>query len=235
MNWESWTTAGIAPSNLGEYSVDSCDNQNSPWASGVRQVTLIAGALIFFGGLLIFANWACLIATLVTNKFHSMVPPLGGVLAALGLALLPEFRPYSFLGLLADCGFWAIIFAAPGLLGQFLRTAWWRRVGKISGQEGGISFSFYLYQGGHYVVEVSRALPPGTSGWRGRGSSGRWKTVDNGILLTSHLDTEDTPAQLLFSSMGRDFLVAEVRQSAKEECPEFPKKGALFFGEGMTV
>jgi hypothetical protein len=190
---------------------------------------IAATALIIIGGFFAVMNWACLISSLVTKRNHSMVPPLGGLLLAVGFALHPVLRPYAFCGLLLDIGFWALLFAIPMMLREAMRSAPWRRVARISGQWREISFHLSLYRPDYYIVKVSRELPPGKTGWIGRGSLGRWNAVEFGIQLISHTDTDESPSRIvLFGKLGStDYCVVESTYSNGGNAPEFPPVGVV--------
>ena len=190
-------------------------------------------ALIIIGGFFAVMNWTCLISSLVTKKNHSMVPPLGGLLLAVGFALHPALRPYAICGLLLDIGFWALLFAIPMMLAEGLRSAPWRRVARISGQWSEITFHLSLYRPDYYVVKVSRALPPGETGWIERGSFGRWSTVGSGLQLISHTDTDESPSRLTLSGgLGSaEIPVAESTNSSADDAPEFPPAGVVLHAQ----
>ncbi|WP_234045590.1 hypothetical protein [Haloferula rosea] len=190
-------------------------------------------ALIIIGGFFAVMNWACLVSSLVTKKNHSMVPPLGGLLLAVGFALHPALRPYAICGLLLDIGFWALLFAIPMMLVEALRSAPWRRVARISGQWSEITFHLSLYRPDYYVVKVSRALPSGETGWIERGSFGRWSTAGSGLQLISHTDTDESPSRLTLSSgLGSaEFPVAESTNSLADNAPEFPPAGVVLHAQ----
>jgi hypothetical protein len=191
-------------------------------------------ALMIIGGFFVVMNWGCLISSLVTKKNHSMVPPLGGLLLAFGFALYPALRPYAICGLLLDIGFWALLFAIPMMLGEALRSAPWRRVARISGQWREITFHLSLYRPDYYVVKVSRELPPGETGWIGRGSFGRWSAVEGGLQLVSHTDTDESPSWLVLSGelKSTDLSVAASTTSSGDQAPEFPPVGVVLHAQG---
>ena len=190
-------------------------------------------ALIIIGGFFAVMNWACLISSLVTKKNHSMVPPLGGLLLAVGFALHPVLRPYAICGLLLDIGFWALLFAIPMMLGEALRSAPWRRVARISGQWREITFHLSFYRPDYYVIKVSRELPPGEVGWIGRGSYGRWIAADGGLQLVSHTDTDGSPSRLVLSGAlgSTDLSVAESTYASRDQDPEFPPVGVVLHAQ----
>lgn len=191
---------------------------------------IAAIALMIVGGFFAFMNWACLISSLVTKKNHSMVPPLGGLLLAVGFALHPALRPYAICGLLLDIGFWALLFAIPMMLGEALRSAPWRRVARISGQWREITFHLSFYRPDYYVIKVSRELPLGKTGWIERGSLGRWDAVERGIQLMSHTDTGESPSRIVLSGKlgSPDLSVVESTYSSGDHAPEFPPVGVVF-------
>jgi hypothetical protein len=194
---------------------------------------LAAIALIIIGGFFAVMNWSCLISSLITKKNHSMVPPLGGLLLTVGFALHPALRPYAICGLLLDIGFWALLFAIPLMLGEALRSAPWRRVARISGQWSEVTLHLSLYCPDYYVVEVSRELPPGKTGWIARNSFGRWSTVGSGLQLVSHTDTDESPSRLTLSGGldSAELPVAESTYSSGDEAPEFPPAGVVLHAQ----
>jgi hypothetical protein len=183
--------------------------------------------LMVIGGFFAVMNWACLISSLVTKKHSSMVPPLGGLLLAVGFALYPGLRPYAICGLLLDIGFWALLFAIPMMVSESLRSAPWRRVARVSGQWKEITFHLSMYRPDYYVVRVSRSLPPGETGWVERSSFGRWSAAENGLQFVSHTDTAESPAMLVLAGdlESSDLSVAESTYSSEDEAPEFPPVG----------
>jgi hypothetical protein len=183
--------------------------------------------LIIIGGIFVALNWYYLLSTWITKKFSSLVLPLGGVLVCVGMALYPALRPFSFLGLVLDIGFWAILFVVPDTIRGALRTAPWQRVATLSGDWADTSFRLWLYRPDYFELRLTRTLPPSTFGcWCGSGSMGRWSEVDDTIMLISHVDSEATPsrATLTRQASGSLFTVVASTYSLSER----PPIGTLF-------
>ena len=184
---------------------------------------------MILGGIFAALNWACLFTSLFTKKHHSMVPPLGGLLLAVGFALHPTLRPYSLCGLLMDIGFWAMLFAVPVLFRESLRSAPWRRVARLSGSWSDITFHLSLFRSDYYVVRLSHALPVGTPGCLSRGSYGHWHETAVGILLVSHTDSATSPSRASLIGLLSDgqFTVTDSTFTTADGVPEFPPVGTL--------
>ena len=184
---------------------------------------------MILGGIFAALNWACLLTSLFTKKHHSMVPPLGGLLLAVGFALHPALRPYSLFGLLLDNGFWAMLSAVPILLLESLRSAPWRRVARLSGSWRDVTFHLSLFRPDYYVVRLSHSLPVGTPGWVERGSHGVWWETAEGISLVSHTDSTSSASRAVLTGRpaGGQFTVTDSTFSAADRVPEFPPVGTL--------
>ena len=53
----------------------------------------------------VFANWASLLMSIVSHRFHSQIPLVGPLFRVLGLTVVPVSIPwYYILLVLADCG-----------------------------------------------------------------------------------------------------------------------------------
>jgi len=73
----------------------------------------VAGYFILgFGLLLVLLNWSMPVASAITKRHHSMVPPLGGLLCFVGCALAPALSWKLGLALFVlDPGFIVIVLA----------------------------------------------------------------------------------------------------------------------------
>jgi hypothetical protein len=184
---------------------------------------------MIIGGVFVVLNWSCLLSTWITKKFSSLVPPLGGFLVCIGMALHPALRPFSLLGLLIDVGFWAMLFVVPDAIRGALRTAPWQRVATLSGGWADTSFRLWLYRPDYFELRLTRTLPPGTVGWCGSGSLGRWTELDGTITLISHVDSEATPSRAILTRQpsGGRFTVIASTYTLSDHPPEFPPVGTL--------
>ena len=192
-------------------------------------MTFAATAFIILGGYLFVMNWACLIASLTTTKYHSMTPPLGGFLLTIGLALHPATQRYCLLGILLDCGFWAILLSLPRLLAQqCIPTVPWNRVALYSGQWLETTCTVSLYRPDHYTIRFTRRLEPGSTGWTERRSFGRWRDDQSLIALVSHLDATQAPCYAILSrseKLESSITVSECVTPKSLPEPELPMIG----------
>jgi hypothetical protein len=77
---------------------------------------LAGGGALALGGLISLGNWVTLIGIIVTKGRSSFVPFIGGVLAAIGMLILPvaDFWRWAWIPLFADFGtlpmwIWALV------------------------------------------------------------------------------------------------------------------------------
>lgn len=106
------------PNRVTDY-VDTFGRTAKKWYSRYMAHWIMIGrglslALIALGGFIAVMNWATVIATRLTGRFHSAVPLIGAVLLAAGLALLPRTRHYAWAAVLADYGTLILLFSLPG-------------------------------------------------------------------------------------------------------------------------
>ena len=80
----------------------------------------VIGAVGLFGLFVIIANWSALIAWRTKNKHSSVVPFFGGALAAFALSFT-VLRPFWWVCLAVDYGFWVGLFSLPGLVWDIFR------------------------------------------------------------------------------------------------------------------
>lgn len=183
-------------------------------------------ALISVGAIFVILNWACLITSLVTKKFHSMVPPLGGLLILLGLLFDPNWRHLAWLGLIVDAGFWAIIFVLPELIRQFRRSSKSGLKLSLSGRSEDLEVQLILFQPDYYEIKLTRLPSSKLLGWQSRGSLGTWMRNGDRIELISHTNKPEHPSRaVLVRSLGQDhYEVTEstFAVSGVHDAPELP-------------
>ncbi|MFN7563622.1 MAG: hypothetical protein ACK5TH_17715 [Prosthecobacter sp.] len=185
----------------------------------------VALTLIGIGGVFIFLNWACLITSAVTKKFHSMVPPLGGLLILIGL-LFTNGRQWAWIGLLLDPGFLAIMYALLDLCRQFRRYSESRLILCLEGQSSDLKVRLRLFNADCYQITLDRSSSNATSGWRFRTSFGTWTRNGGRIELIAHTNKDEKPSRaVLVQTEGSDcYEVVESTSLASQmhEAPEFP-------------
>jgi hypothetical protein len=83
---------------------------------------LLSVALLLVGGFVIIMNWTIVFYALFKKKYSSWAPLVGGVLAAVGLAILPMagVAKYWYVPLIIDYG------CLPGMA----HTAWFYLTGR---------------------------------------------------------------------------------------------------------
>jgi hypothetical protein len=186
----------------------------------------ISIVLVGIGALFIVANWTTLIGSLVTKKPTSMIGPLSGVIAAVGLLFDPELRHLAWLGLVADVGFWSLALALPRLVIEYRRSAKSRLDTSLVGRFDGINVQLKLFKPNHYEIKLSRDAPPREIGWISRGSLGTWTRNADRVELVSHTDKPEQPSRavLNFKATQNCYLVAESTFIIGDEYypPEFP-------------
>jgi hypothetical protein len=183
-------------------------------------------ALIGIGGLFVILNWSCLIASLVTKKFHSKVPPLGGLLVMIGLIFVADWRHLAWMGLLVDPGFLAFIYCLPDFCRQFRRSSKSRLTLSLCGQSDDLEVQLRLFKPDYYEIKFVRMHSEERLGWQSRGSLGTWTRLGDRIELISHTNKTDKPSQavLLRSQDQNYYEVAESTfvASGLYDPPEFP-------------
>lgn len=115
-----------------------------------------AAILIALGGFIASMNWASLIATHCTGRFHSAVPLVGALLLGAGLALLPSTRHYAWAAILADYGTLILLFSLPKLVREEWRTSRHNLVAEYRGGSGITTACISLYRGGvcqHVLIQ----------------------------------------------------------------------------------
>lgn len=65
-------------------------------------LALVVAPLAALGLVVVAANWYWFVATQVTGKHHSVVPPLGAVVLCLCCLVFPATRPYAWVPFLID-------------------------------------------------------------------------------------------------------------------------------------
>ena len=185
--------------------------------------------LVFVGGVFVALNWTCLLSSIITRKFSSMVPPLGGLLVTIGLLLDSSWRHYAWLGLPADCGFWAFIAALPPLLRDARQRSRRNLVMRLIGSFDSVSLILSLYRNDYFCIELSHSLPPNTTGWSARSSFGSWLQESDRITLRSHTDTPQHPSRTLLTFIPELNCYQTVESSYEPttgyDAPELPPVG----------
>lgn len=191
----------------------------------LSSMNTVALTLIGIGGVFIFLNWACLIASAVTKKFHSMVPPVGGLFILIGL-LFTNSRHWAWVGLLLDPGFLTFMYALPDLCRQLRRSSKSRLVLSLCGQSDVLEVHLRLFKPDYYEITLERRASKENLGWQSRGSLGTWTMHGERIELIAHTDKHNKPLRaVLAQTEGSNcYEVVESTSIASQmhEAPEFP-------------
>lgn len=189
-------------------------------------MTVIGLTLVGVGGVFIILNWACFIASLIRKKFHSMVPPLGGLLVMIGLLFVADWRHLAWMGLLVDPGFLAILFASLDLWRQFRRSSKSRLTLSLCGESADLKVQLRMFKPDYYQIMLDRTSSKASVGWRSCSSFGTWASHGERIELISHTNKTDKPSQavLLRTQDQNCYEVVESTfvASGLYDAPEFP-------------
>ncbi|MBX9623303.1 MAG: hypothetical protein K2X82_05775 [Gemmataceae bacterium] len=145
--------------------------------------TAMAAVLLGLGGYVAVLNWAAVIVTARTGKFHSMVPLFGAAFLAAGALLVPTLRPYAWVAPLADIGTASLVLAAPLLVRQFWTTARFNLTGEYTGRRGGVTVRVRLYRGGAALLRFRVERPAGELGLVELGLVGDWEQDGRAVVL----------------------------------------------------
>lgn len=189
-------------------------------------MTIIGFALIGLGLVFAILNWTCFIASVLTKKFHSMVFPFGGLLIVIGLLLTSKWWHWAWVGLLADPGFVAFMYALPDLYRQLRRSSKSRLKLSLCGQSDDLEIQLRLFKPDYYEIKLAKRHSEGRLGWQSRGSFGTWTLLGDRIELISHTNKTDKPSQavLLRTQDQNCYEVVESTfvASGLYDAPEFP-------------
>ena len=150
-----------------------------------------AAILIGLGGFIAIMNWASVIATRRTGRFHSTVPLVGAVFLAAGLALLPATRNYAWAAILVDYGTLILLYSLPRLVREAWETSRYNLLAEYRGVRGIMTAQVSLYLGDICIIRHDMKRASGESGMASMSRVGTWS--QNGQRLV--LQVGDTSAQ----------------------------------------
>ena len=168
----------------------------------------IAAVLLVLGGLLALANWASVIRSHFTRRFHSPVPLVAAIMLAAGLWLIPNTRPYAWFSPLLDYGTLAILFASPRLIREAWSTSRINLVCEYAGKAGIKTARLRLFRRGIFTLRLNLHRPPGECGLISTGTIGTWQREGTRLMLCTGQESagfdvvRDQPTEALRQSTG---------------------------------
>ena len=149
----------------------------------IRQVFAII--FIAMGGYVVVYNWASVVQSHRTGRFHSAVPLIGAVFLGAGLAMLLRTRSYALLSILVDYGTLILLYSSPKLVRQFWETSRFNLLAEYKAAAGAVTTQISLYRTGKFVILHERQWIPGETGWVSLSNVGEWKQTSQHLTLTS--------------------------------------------------
>jgi hypothetical protein len=163
---------------------------------------------MILGGLLAFANWSCLVSSIITKRFHSAVPIFGAVLLGAGMLMLPRIRSYAWFAVILDYGTLAFLFVCPGLIREAWRTSRFNLISEYLGQAGIKAVRLRLFRHGVFTIRLHLTRPKGQMGLVSVGTIGAWQRESTRITLHANQEcailevTRDAPTEALRQCVG---------------------------------
>jgi hypothetical protein len=148
-----------------------------------------AGILLGLGVLFSLLNWASVVATWRTGKFHSAVPLVGGLCLCLGAGLLPPLRPYAWAVPFLDYGTIVFVLGLPGFAHEVWATCRLNLLEEYVGVRGRSTIRVRLFRRGVCVVRWDIARPPGEYGLVEMGRLCTWEREADRLILRDGDDT----------------------------------------------
>jgi hypothetical protein len=143
----------------------------------------LAAALLGLGGMLALLNWLMLVASLLTGRFHSCIPPLGAMFLALGALLHPVLRPYFWAAILLDYGTLGLAIASPWLIRQWWQTSRFNLLEEYVARRDRTTVHLRLFRRDIFTLQWEIRRPPGEYGLVGMGQIGTWEREAETVVL----------------------------------------------------
>jgi hypothetical protein len=120
---------------------------------------------ILLGGFFAAMNWATVIETRRTGRFHSAVPLFGALFLGIGLAILPRTRHFAWMAIVLDYGTLVLLYCAPRLVREFWETSRYNLVAEYQGERGTTTACIKLYQRSIVVIKFESNLSQAKQVW----------------------------------------------------------------------
>jgi hypothetical protein len=148
----------------------------------------IAVGLMALGSLFALLNALMLVLSWRTGRHCSVIPLVGGLSLGAGMLLLPQTRPFAWLGPLLDFGTLAFLFALPGLVRELYSTSRFNLLEEYLGEKGRKTVRLRLFRKGLFTVEQHIQRPRGEHGLMGASTLGTWQRSEGRLVLSLYGD-----------------------------------------------
>lgn len=149
----------------------------------MSSLQVVAVALVSFGGLVALLNWLSLILTWYTGRFCSAVPLIGAAFLSGGMLLIPDTRPYAWVGVVADYGTLAFLLALPRIIEEIWSTSRYNLIEEYVGDRGIKTVYLRLFHKKVFTIEQRFRRQVGECGVVGAGTIGKWERQRGRLLL----------------------------------------------------
>lgn len=181
-------------------------------------MVIIAYILIVIGGLISLLHWAYAIESWSYKRSFSVVPLLGALPLGIGLALLPETRPYAWLALVADYGTLVLPLALPVIAYEVWSTSRFNLVHCFRTRASGRAVVIKLFRR-HIAVITAEFEPPVPYNDHdvlrvgSIGLVGRWSVTETGFAISGY----GSNRQLLLSRENGAYTTVELNHPTENK------------------
>ena len=153
-------------------------------------IGILAIIAISLGALIALSNWYGIYTSHRTGRHVPPAPLLGGLLLVLGLIGFPETRPYAWLGIVADYGTVALVFAVPVLIWDAWSTSSVNLVHRLVSHSAGRHDDIRLFKRGKFTIRTEHDPPVPCNEYDAlavsRGFVGVWREESRGFVLEGY-------------------------------------------------
>jgi hypothetical protein len=186
---------------------------------------MAAVSALGLGAALSFLNWAWLVATWWTGRFHSMIPLVGASFLGAGALLLPTLRPYAWAALLIDVGTLAFLPFIPQIAREIWSTSLFNLLEEYVGNRNITTVHLRLFRKSIFTLWWDIKRLAGEHGITGKGMSGTWEREADTLVL--RVGVERVVFRPLLDSSREGWGLSQEFQH-EEESPELSLVGLEF-------
>jgi hypothetical protein len=140
-------------------------------------------ALMALGSVFALVNWLALEETWRTGRFHSVIPPLGGLCLAIGALLVEATRPWAWLAVVVDPGTFLFVLALPSLVAEAWTTSRFTLLEEYEGQQGNKTVLLRLFRNNHLTLRQDFHYEAGKLGTIQVITVGTWERNEEKLVV----------------------------------------------------